>query len=287
MIKKWFNSQTIRKFIAFIFLISLFFIFPSTRAFADDFLSLFRVQQVVVVPIDYIDGTSVNPFGIALNRLISSSTIITDEVHPPIVVNNLTEANVVIGFEARLPKVLVPAQLIVFDETSFTMVIDNLKAQSIFDMAGRSDLQLPPEMDGAEIFVDVPFAVRADFGNCLIPHAISECAVFTQLPSPTANFPDDLDIKQLVKIGFEFSGMNSEEADILTSTFDWATTLILPIPRDATSEDVIVDGVIGKLIQEPINARKYILIWIRNDIVYFISGSGDITLGFEIANTLP
>ncbi len=46
--------------------------------------------------------------------------------------------------------------------------------------------------------------------------------------------------------------MSAEEAAEFTSTVDWTSTLVVPIPRNAAiHEQVTVDGVTGTLIQRP------------------------------------
>jgi hypothetical protein len=69
---------------------------------------------------------------------------------------------------------------------------------------------------------------------------------------------------------------------------DWTSTLVIPVPRRATSEDVSVDGVTGKLIQRVTDyAPEYALIWVKDGIVYAISGSGtDTAPAFAIVDTL-
>ena len=59
-----------------------------------------------------------------------------------------------------------------------------------------------------------------------------------------------MDVAQLAQLGLEFTGMSAEEAAAFTSSIDWTSTLVIPIPRNAaTYTDVSVDGVTGKLIE--------------------------------------
>ena len=68
--------------------------------------------------------------------------------------------------------------------------------------------------------------------------------------------------------------MSREEAAAFTATVDWTSTLVIPVPRRAsTYEDVSVDGVTGKLIQRVTDyAPEYALIWVKDGIVYAVSG---------------
>jgi hypothetical protein len=50
-----------------------------------------------------------------------------------------------------------------------------------------------------------------------------------------------------------------------------------------------VDGVTGTLIQRPVDdAPQYVLIWVKNGIVYAIGGLGsDTQKAIQMANSLP
>ena len=52
MFQKMFNSPLLRVGLAILLILAVVLSIPSTRALAGQFLNLFRVQQVVVVPID-------------------------------------------------------------------------------------------------------------------------------------------------------------------------------------------------------------------------------------------
>jgi hypothetical protein len=94
---------------------------------------------------------------------------------------------------------------------------------------------------------------------------------------------------QLAQIGLEFSGMSREEAAAFTATVDWTSTLVIPVPCRATAyEDISVDGVTGKLIQRVSDySPEYALIWVKDGIVYAVSGTGtDTAPAFAIVDAL-
>jgi hypothetical protein len=304
MLKKWFAFPVVRYGAVAVLALALLMAFPTTRALAGELLNLFRVQQVIVLPIDgtSMDGMSGNQsFGSQLSQLISSSTIVTDEREEPVFVASAAEANHAAGFNVRLPKEMPLSYISVTDPAAFTMKIDRTKAQSLLDGAGRADLVLPDSIDGAEISISVPASVGTAFGLCPDPKAkegiqgdignlYPDCIVFAQMPSPLVDVPEGMDLAQLAQIGLEFSGMSREEAAAFTNTVDWKTTLVVPIPRNSTtSADVNMDGVTGKLIQSQSDASpRYMLLWVKDGIVYVISGLGtDTSNAFRIVNTLP
>ena len=84
--------------------------------------------------------------------------------------------------------------------------------------------------------------------------------------------------------------MSSEQAAAFTSTIDWTSTLVVPIPKNAASyEQVSVDGVTGTLIQRPADdAPQFSLLWVKDGIIYAIGGLGSNSeQALQIANSLP
>ena len=307
MFKKWFAFPVVRCGTTAFLTLALILASPGTGALAGELLSLFRVQQVAVVSVDFTGLEQLTGDGVLGNqftKLISNSVNITDEPGEPVEAADAAQASQVAGFNVRLPQSLTPSQIYVTDSASFSMTIDRAKAQALLDEAGRGDLVLPESVDGADISVSIPSAVSVAYGTCPKPEADSsevedsgqtyrDCVILAQIPSPSVNAPANLDINRLAQIGLEFTGMTAEEAIAFTSTVDWTSTLVVPIPSNAaTYEQVTVDGgVTGTLIQRRSREGEpstFALFWVRDGIIYAISGrGGNSDLAIEMANSLP
>ena len=307
MFRKWFSFPVVRFASALILIVTLVLAFPSTRALAGELLKLFRVQQVTVIPVDFTGLEQLTGDGMLGNQftdLISNSMNITQEPGDPVEATNAAQASQLAGFNVRLPQIANPSHIYVTESAAFTLTVDRAKAQALLDEAGRGDLVLPESVDGAEISVNIPPAVSAAYGTCPKPErdsskveeeripgrAYPDCVILAQIPSPSVNAPADLDINQLAQIGLEFTGMSAEEAASFTSTVDWTSTLVVPIPRNAAiHEQVTVDGVTGTLIQRPSDDfPKFALLWVKDGIIYTISGLGtNSEQAIEMANSLP
>jgi hypothetical protein len=307
MIKKWFSIPLVRFGSVALVVLALILAFPGTRALAGELLNLFRVQQVQVVSVDFTgleqltgDGALGNQF----TELISSSVDMQQEPGEPVTAANAEEASELAGFNVRIPTGMMPSQINVTSAAAFSMTLDRARAQALLDEAGRSDLVLPASADGAEISVDIPASVSVAFGTCPKPGSevsgnneqstterlYPDCVILAQIPSPSVNAPADLDIEALARLGLEFTGMSPEEAAELTSTVNWTSTLLVPIPRNAaTQEQVSVDGVTGTLIQRPyIENPQFALLWVKDGIIYAISGLGTNSgQAIDMANSLP
>jgi hypothetical protein len=312
MFRKLFSTPIVRYGIPALLVLALVFAFPATRALAGELLNLFRVQRVTVVPVDFtgmeqLDGA----VGNNISQLISDSVTIKNEPGDPVNVANTDEASQLAGFNVRAPQDITPSRISVMSGASFTFTINRAKAQALLDEAGRSDLVLPEEADGADVSVNIPSSVSIAFGTCPEPSNDSEaaremeretstsgspgrvykdCIILAQIPSPEVSAPASLDIAKLAQIGLEFTGMTAEEAAQFTSTVDWTSTLVVPIPKNAASyQQVTVDGVTGTLIERPSDdAPQFALFWVKDGIIYTIGGLGSNSQkALEIANSLP
>ncbi len=308
MFRKLFSSTLLRVGLAVVLLLVAVFSFPQTRAFADQVLNLFRVQQVVVVPVDFTgiqQLTGNDPLGRQVSELISSSVTTQQKPGQPVTVSDASSASQMAGFSVRVPQSMTPSRISVEGAAAFSVKVDVAKAQALLNEAGRPDLVLPSSIDGTDVSISIPSSVSIAFGTCPDPAALDtpdgpslngsagrqypDCVILAELPTPVVSAPPDLNIAQLAQIGLEFTGMTSEQAAAFTQTVDWTSTLVIPLPKNAaTYQQVSVDGVTGTLIQRPADdAPQYALLWVKNGIIYAISGLGtNSQQALTIANSL-
>lgn len=315
-------AKSLRPAWAFVVVVALLVVsmsFAPVRAWAGQFLGLFRVQSVEVLPVDptlmnQLTGDSA--LSQQIGQLLSSSMTFTKKPTKPQIVSTAADAGKMAGFKLRLPSSRTDTpQLVVSGGSAFQFVVDRKLAQSVLDQAGRSDLQLPASLDGATIKVSIPAGVSAGYGDCPNPDAeiaaaqnttlkegqkqtrssgspgrlYANCVMFVQIPSPTVDTPPDLNIEKLAELGLEFSGMKADQAQAYAQTVDWTSTLVIPVPRNAASyQSVQVDGVTGYLIQRPADdAPQYALVWVNKGIVYAVGGLGTNTASaIQMANSL-
>ena len=302
--KKIFASPILQAGMAIVLILAVVLSIPSTRAFAGQLLDLFRVQQVAVIPID-ASGlqqlTGNGSLGKQVSQLISSSTQELQKPGAPVSVTSAADASQKAGFIVRLPQGMTPSRITVLGNSAYNFTIDRTKAQALLNEAGRSDLVLPQSIDGAVISVTVPASIRADYGSCPDPAAADptqngsmsrqypDCVIMAQIPSPVVSAPANVNVAQLAQIGLEFTGMSSDQAAAFAQSVDWTSTLVVPIPKiAATYQQVQVDGVTGTLIQRPADdAPQYILLWVKNGIVYSIGSLGtNSQQAIDMANSL-
>src|SRR4030095_14522087 len=119
---------------------------------------------------------------------------------------------------------------------------------------------------------------------------VRTCVMLAQVPSPTVKTPPDLDVKALAELGLQFTGMTADEAHAYSENVNWTTTLVIPMPRNASSSrQVLVDGVTGTLMTRGADdgvPQRYTLVWVKQGIVSALSGFGTGSDAVALANTI-
>jgi putative zinc finger protein len=273
--------------------------FPSGRSLAQRFLATLRIERVQPVRLDLSSLDGNRPLQQMLSQMVSDKVVVTVDEKPQHLAT-AADASQRAGFQVRLLGARTDAPTFTLEgQHSFHMTIDRARLQDIFDQSGRPDLLLPATLDGAMVSVHIPRSVRLEYGNC--PHGIegeedaqressggSNCLALEEAPSPLVNFPSDLNIQQLAEIGFQLAGMSATQARELCQSIDWRSTLVLPIPRFLGSYSLVeVNGVQGTLIQDSSRRRPgYVLIWVKDGIIYCLAGQEDPSKAVTLANSL-
>jgi hypothetical protein len=282
---------------------------PSVRVWAGEFLGLFRVQHVTVLPVDITRLSALSedqPLTTRLSQLLSSSITMTREAGEPQAAQDAAQAGQMASFDVRLPTNREDTPVLVVQSgEAFDIRVDRARAQSLIEAAGFAGLELPPSIDGATVSIDIPTGVTAGYGDCpALKEALSEgsdasgspgrqyinCIMLAEMPSPTVSTPPDMDVQQLAELGLQFTGMTAEQAHQYSQTVDWTSTLVIPVPRNGASyQKVAVDGVTGYLIQRPTDdAPQFALVWVKDGIIYAIGGLGNNAQeALDMADAMP
>ncbi len=301
MLKKIFSPQYRIAWIALavIAILAIAFAFPDVRVAANNFLSLFRVQQFTVVQFDPEDVQNDLGSSSHFEQMLSEDVQIEDSGEP-FEVTDAAEASAETGIPVRLPSDIEGEQkLMVIPGGRITFDINLSRVEMLLNEIDQGDIELPPELDGSQVSMEIPTVAVASYGDCNIPINTpgtdpddpsinnSECTTLHQMVSPTISAPPDLDVTQIGEAFLQLVGMSPQEAALFSDTVDWTTTLIVPIPRYSTSyQEVFVDGVSATLILQQDYVPRYMLLWVKNNIIYALSGPGDSSTALAIASTL-
>jgi putative zinc finger protein len=279
--------------------------FPSARSFAQRLLATLRIEKVQTVTLDFasMDSSSNRKLQQGLGQMISDNVVVTTD-EKEMDASSQDAASKLTGFPVKLLSSRQDSPSFrVAGAHAFHMTVDRARLQEVLDEAGRTDLILPANLDGAQVSVQVPRSVEVSYGNCSAnrksrhgePQADSadanppsDCLALIQAPSPTVNMPAELDLQQLAETALQLAGMTPVQARKFCQTIDWRSTLVLPIPRGVTSyEPVSINGIQGTLMRFPSKNRpSYALIWVDDGIIYGLVGWGDPNMAVQLASSL-
>ncbi|MGA3087042.1 MAG: zf-HC2 domain-containing protein [Terriglobales bacterium] len=288
------------------------------RTWAQRMLAMLRVEKIAVVTIDpstlATSGESDSRPYKLINQFIADNVVVTLDPGRPEVVSSLTQAAELTGRPLEtLGRLGAPQSIEVNGETAFQMTINRDRIETLLDEVGRSDIRIPESANGALITVHIPKTVFLTYGDCPVRHrhAISDapsraeviaerkmdrmasastnnCTYFIQAPSPTVGVPAEVNMPEIAQAALQLAGMNSTEARAFCQTVDWSSTLVVPIPRNTSSYQIVtVDEVEGTLITETLSqGNRYSLLWVKNGVIHSLAGHGNASDALTLAASL-
>ena len=264
---------------------------PAARAAAQDFLNLFRVKRFAAVTVDPERMKQLQNGQVGIEQLLSASAEVLKKPAEPLKVDGLQAASQAVGFAVRVPATVPDGMhlqdIIVQGEGSVRFTADVERIQSLLQTLGINDVQLPPQLDRQVVTISKPPVV-------MVKYAGDREIMFLQSRNPQIELPAGVNLAQLGEIALRVAGMTPQEAQQFASKIDWSSTLLVPVPANATNfREVEVRGVTGMLIStnetavrgKPLPQIGTVLLWAEGDMVYAISGAQSTTL-VEMANSI-
>ena len=287
-------------------LLVVLLIWAPARLWAEELLSVFRVQHFTVLELDPSMGNGLQNNQLvnqAVSRVLSDEVTVTQSPQKPQPVDDAAMASQLAGFPVQLLSGHTPSALLLEGGAGAEMKLDHDRLQSILDEAGRGDLHVPESVDGAIISMHIPAGIMAFYGNCgdrakNEPQAAGDakpqaadatCVSLTEVPSPSVSAPQGIHPDEIAQTALQFLGMSAKDAAGFTQTVDWTSTLVLPVVRGQSSyEQMRVNGNDGVLLrpQRGQPADRFTLMWVSDGIVYALNGTGDDTAALNLAAQL-
>jgi len=219
--------------------VGLFTLAP-VRALAAQFLGLFRVERFVTVE---VSPERIEQLNALLDENMSFGQVEGSEAEP-VEVASLDEAAAVAGFRPRVPQGYGdPVRIEVSPASTATFTPDVEAMRQVFAALDLDPMLLPDNIDGQQFVFNIPAGIALTYEY---QYSDSDGFSVMQAPSPTVEGPDNVDMQQLGNAMLQLLGMSPQEAERLSASIDWTTTMVLPIPTDVASvREVEVDGVTG------------------------------------------
>lgn len=247
-------------------------------ALASEFLSLFRVEKFVVVG---VNPERVEQIAQALNQdTFFGERQVLEQAAEPIQVDSLDEATQLVGFSPRqaAQSFGAPTTIQVNNRATTRFTPDVETIRQIFDQVGLDPQLVPESIDGKPFDITVPAGVAQTYRH---PDTLN-VYILAEMPSPTVSVPEGVDIDALGGAMLQLLGMSPQEAERVSNTIDWTTTLVLPIPTNMLSnmQEISVRGSSGLMFwndpDQPNHAAM--LMWQEGGHLYIVSGpaTGDV-----------
>jgi len=130
-------------------------------------------------------------------------------------------------------------------ERVMRVTADSRRLQQVMDALGINDLTVPAGLDGQVVNVHVPPVVMIRYD-----HQNGRRSRLFQARTPQLTLPNNIDVQALGEIGLRILGLPPAEAKQFAHAIDWHTTLVVPVPPNASSfKEVDISGHRGVLIQ--------------------------------------
>ncbi|MCO5178233.1 MAG: DUF4367 domain-containing protein [Thermomicrobiales bacterium] len=253
------------------------------RTVANDFLDQFRVQKfaAITIPMNFeapdqtamfqmMSAAAENP---AVHDELAGlgtfeSTFQIDAAHMPTALTEAQAADQYAGLQVpqNLPDGFDSApQAYVTEAGSASYALNVDKMRELIDQVNLPiyafDSVTSPTLTFA---VDVPTAAILRYQD-----AAGQNLIVGQMVSPQLDIPSEFNMDQLREDILRFPGLPSDLVTQLRAVDDWESTLIVPIPEDATSESVKVNGNPGLLIKADEGNG---VLWEDNGTLYAVFG---------------
>ena len=222
---------------------------PGVRASVAEFVSLFRVINLVAVPVDPSRVDRLKAQDLEIGTLIGDHVQVLQDPGAPVHVTSLSDAATAAGMTLATPQWLPDntqvIDTVVVGERVMRVTADAPRLQQVMDALGIRDLTVPEGLDGQAVTVHVPPVVMIRYD-----HQDGRRTRLFQARTPQLTLPGSIDLPALGEIGLRILGLPPLEAKQFAQAIDWHTTLIVPVPPNATSfQQVDISGHRGVLIQ--------------------------------------
>jgi anti-sigma factor RsiW len=255
---------------------------PPARAVARQFLALFRVQQVVVLPVSP-DALRDNPALEAIEERLDRADVRAVAAPDPVAVEGRAEAEAMSGFSVREPAALPGNGDTTYEVVGYTQYVMSYSRDMLvmlYELAGMDASLVPEDLPDGDVSVVVEGAVRISRGRTEV----------LQAPSPVVEYPEGIDARTIGEAGLRVLGYAPDDARALSERIDWTATAVVPVPvGEVVTREVTVAGAEGLLLV-PTGDTEWseasVLVWERDGILYMVRGPLDQATLLDIAESM-
>jgi hypothetical protein len=254
------------------------FAFPAVRAGAQAMLDMFRVRDFVAVSYDASRMEKLRSLDTDQSMLIFDRHDVIQEPGKPVIQSSPIAASASAGFTVEtptyLPDGLALDTVAVSGEGRAKLGVSTERLKKVLAMLDLNDVEVPAGLDGKDIEVHMHPVVAQKFSG-----SKSHLALM-QSRSPEVSLPAGWDLARLGEVGLRILGLDENEARRMASSLDWRSTLLVPVPVNASSfRKVTVHGNPGLLVTTTKVAEDgrrrggTVVMWTEGDRVFALTGT--------------
>jgi hypothetical protein len=176
--------------------------------------------------------------------------------------------------------------------------------QTLLAQAGNGRAAVPRTLDGARVAFATARGVRVQYGNCPAPAANTiqgqingppppsadnaSCVAVSQVPIASVTIPAGLDTAAIMELALEVAGMSPNQSRDFRRLFSWPAAAVISPPRGARSYELVRVGDTDAMLVITGGRRgpTYALAWVREGIVYTLTGYGSSADAVPLAKSL-
>lgn len=228
--------------------VAVAFLFPSVRVSAHAFLEMFRVRQFAAVQFDANRMEQLRKlYGASGPEMVFDDHQVLRDPGPPQFYPSLELGAGAAGLAplrlSYLPRDLAADSVWVNGEGGMRLTLHDAKLRETLDRLGLGDVRVPSGFDGQPIEVRKPPVLIQQY------RAARARATLVQARNPDVGLPAGADLAALGEVGLRVLGLDPSEARRVASSIDWRSTIVVPVPLDASSfRAVTIQGHGGLLV---------------------------------------
>ena len=259
--------------------ITVIFTVPSVRVSAQALLDIFRVRRFAAVELKQSRLEALRSLDKERGFLVFDRQEKLVDPGPARYLPSRDAASSQVGFTVSapgyLPDGMSPDSVFVEGEGRMRLSVSEAQLRSLLDRLDLRDVSVPPGLDGRWIEVQKPPVVIQRF------RSRGRQAALVEARSPVVSVPAGWDVERLAEIGLRVLGLDSGEARRIAHATDWRSTLLVPVPMDAsTFRQITVRGQPGLLITttdrpsaDGHKRQGVVLMWTEGDRVFCLQGN--------------
>ena len=174
-------------------------------------------------------------------------------------------------------------------EQTIRVTADTERLRRVLESLAIRDVTIPDTLDGQTATITVPPIVEMKYESA------NRMAILVQARSPNITLPAGLDLPLFGEIGLRILGLGRAEARRFAHAIDWHTTLLVPVPANATSfRQVDVAGRRGLVIETAASPasqqrrqRFTIVLWSDGGQMFAMRGTLNPRDMLEMASSVP